>query len=174
MQAPASFRGQAMLFLREVIIALLVILFSAWYYWQAGYLPTAAADPLGPAALPRFLAAGMILFALAHIVVSYFRRNRLAEDEEEDTLQGAARTRGNLRILGVIVLTGAYIATMEPLGYSASTFAYLLFLTILLGVPSVRGLAISTIGVTISLLLLFGKFLGVLLPVGFVEQLIMH
>ncbi len=160
--------------LKEIIVALVVILFSAWYYWQAGFLPTQAADPLGPAALPRFLAVGMIIFALAHIVVSYFRRKRLEEDEEADPLQGAARMQGNLRILGVAVLTGAYILFMMPLGYTLSTFAYLLLLTILLGVPSIRGLAISTVGVTISLLLLFGKFLGVLLPVGFVEQLILH
>ncbi len=163
-----------MLLLKEIIVALVVILFAAWYYWQAGFLPTNSADPLGPAALPRFLAIGMILFALAHIVVSYFRRKRLEEDEEPDPLQGAARMRGNLRILGVVILTGAYIFFMLPLGYTVSTFAYLLLLTMLLGVPSIRGLAISTVGVTISLLLLFAKFLGVLVPVGFVEQLILH
>ncbi len=163
-----------MLLRREIIVGLVVILFSAWYYWQAGYLPQAAADPLGPAALPRFLAVSMILFGLAHIIVSYFRRNRLAEDEEPDTLEGPARTRGNLRILGVIVLTGAYIATMELLGYVASTFLYLLFLIILLRVPSIKGLAISTVGVTLSLFFLFAKFLGVLLPVGFIEELIQH
>ncbi|MCL4532422.1 MAG: tripartite tricarboxylate transporter TctB family protein [Actinobacteria bacterium] len=163
-----------MLLLKEIIVALVVILFSAWYYWQAGFLPTHSADPLGPAALPRFLATGMILFALAHIVVSYFRRKRLEEDEEPDPLQGAARMRGNLRILGVVVLTGAYIFFMVPLGYTLTTFIYLLLLTMLLGVPSIRGLAISTVGVTISLLLLFGKFLGVLLPAGFLEQLILH
>ena len=116
----------------------------------------------------------MILFGLAHIGVSFFRRNRLADEEEPDPLQGSAKVRGNLRILGVIVLTGAYIYFMEPLGYAASTFSYLLLLTILLGVPSIKGLAISTVGVTISLLLLFGKFLGVLLPVGFIEGLILH
>jgi hypothetical protein len=163
-----------MLLLKEIIVALVVILFSAWYYWQASFLPTSSADPLGPAALPRFLATSMIIFALAHIVVSYFRRNRLDEEEEPDPLQGSAKIRGNLRILGVVVLTGAYIFFMVPLGYTLSTFAYLLLLTILLGVPSIRGLAISTIGVTISLMLLFGKFLGVLLPEGFIEQLILH
>ncbi len=163
-----------MLLRKEIIVGLVVILFSAWYYWQASFLPTRATDPLGPAALPKFLAIGMILFGLAHIVVSYFRRNRLGEDEEPDPLQGAAKTRGNLRIVGVVVLTGAYILLMIPLGYTISTLAYLLLLTILLGIPSVPGLAISTIGVTISLLLLFGKFLGVLIPEGFVEQLILH
>ncbi len=163
-----------MLLRREIIIGLVVILFSAWYYWQAGYLPQEGADPLGPAALPRFLAVGMILFGLAHIVVSYFRRNRLAEEEEPDVLQGSAKLRGDLRILGVAVLTGVYMVAMEPLGYALTTFLYLLLLTILLGVPSIKGLAISTIGVTLSLLLLFAKFLGVLLPVGFIDGLILR
>lgn len=163
-----------MLLLREILVALLVILFSAWYYWQSGFLPQKAVDPLGSAALPRLLAVSMIVFALAHIGVSYFRRKRLAEDEATSSTQGSAKVRGNLRILGVVAVTGAYLAAMVPLGYAASTLAYLVLLTVLLGVPSLKGLAISTVGVSLSLLLLFAKFLGVLLPVGFIEELILR
>ena len=160
--------------LKEVIVGVVVILFSAWYYWQAGFLPEKSADPLGPAALPRMLALAMIVFALAHIVVSYFRRERLAEDEEVDELSGSAKTQGNLRIAGVIVLTLLYIVGMDPLGYTISTVAYLLALTTLLGVRSVPSLAVSSLGLTVALVLLFAKFLGVLVPEGAIEQIILH
>ena len=174
LRAPAGSGGHEMLLLKELVVGLVVILFAAWYYWQAGFLPTHSADPLGAAALPRLLAVAMILFGLAHMVVSYFRCNRLEEDDEPDPLEGAARTWGNLRIVGVILLTGVYMYLVEPLGYTISTCAYLLLLTLLLGARSVSGLALSSIGVTTALVLLFAKFLGVLVPQGFVEQLILH
>ncbi len=163
-----------MLLLKQIIVSVVVIVFSAWYYWLSGFLPEASADPLGPAALPRLIAVSMIVFGLAHIVVSYFRRNRLADDEEPDPLSGSAKVLGNLRIVAVIVLTGIYLLAMVPLGYAVSTFGYVLLLMILLGARSPQGLTIASVGLTVSLVLLFAKFLGVLVPEGFVEQLILH
>lgn len=160
--------------LKEMVVGLVVVLFSAWYYWQAGFLPERSADPLGPAALPRMLAVAMIFFAVAHMAVSYFRRERLAEEEEPDELSGPARVKGNFRIAGIVVLTLMYAVTMDTLGYTVSTLLYLLLFMVLVGVRTVPSLVLSSLGITASLVWLFAKFLGVLVPQGFIEQIILH
>ena len=154
---------------REVGVGLVVMAIGAWYYWQSGFLPTKAADPLGPAAYPKLLALVIIFFGILHIVVSYFRRFRLKE--EEDTLQGRARLVGNLRIAGVVAVTGVYVLLMEPLGYVASTFLYVLGLPVLVGERSARGLVVSTVVMTVILYVVFVRVLGVLVPEGIIGQM---
>lgn len=149
---------------REITVALVVIAVAAWYFWQSTMLPTRSADPLGPAAYPKMLAVAMILFAILHVVVSYFRRLRLAE--EEDPLQGRARLMGNLRIVGVVVATAAYTLLMEPLGYVISSFLYLAAIPAIVGERSVRGIAVSSILLTVVLFALFVMLLHVLVPEG--------
>lgn len=154
---------------RETGVALVVIAIGAWYYWQCGFLPTKAADPLGPAAYPKLLALAIILFGLLHVVVSYFRRFRLKA--EEDTLQGRARLMGNLRIVGVVAATGVYVFLMEPLGYVASTFLYVLGLPVVVGERSARGLVVSAVVMTVVLYVVFVRVLGVLVPEGIIGQM---
>lgn len=154
---------------KETGVALVVIAVAAWYLWQCNYLPTKAADPLGPAAYPRMLALSIIVFGILHIIVSYFRRHRLKADE--DTLQGRARLMGNVRIVGVIAATAAYLLLMEPLGYIVSSFLYVLGVPAIVGERSVRGIATSTVVLTVVLYLVFVKMLGVLVPDGIIAQM---
>ena len=155
---------------KEIGIGLVVIAIAAWYYWQCDFLPTKAADPLGPAAYPRLLALAIMFFAVLHIIVSYFRRHRLKEDE--DTLQGRARLMGNLRIAGVVVATIAYLILMDPLGYVLSTFIYILAIPLIVGERSVRGIVTSAFVLTAVLYVVFVRVLGVLVPGGIVGQIL--
>jgi putative tricarboxylic transport membrane protein len=155
---------------REVGVALVVIAVAAWYYWQATFLPTRSVDPLGPAAYPKMLAVVVILFGLLHIIVSYFRRNRLGGDE--DALQGRAKLMGNIRIASVVAATAVYLLVMEPLGYIISTFAYIMALPALVGERSVRGIAISAVLVSVLMFVLFVVVLKVLVPEGIIGQML--
>ena len=153
---------------KETVISLVIIAVSAWYFWQAGMLSKGSVDPLGSSVYPQLIAGAMIIFAVLHIIVTYFRRKRLIDDDE---LAPSQRLTGGLRAGGVAALTAAYLLLMGPLGYIIATLLYLLGILVLLGIRTVRGLSVASVGITVVLFLVFAQMLDVLLPSGFIGQL---
>lgn len=88
---------------------------------------------------------------------------------EFDALLGPPQ--GRLRRLGFLALIGAYLLTVQTLGFTLTTFAFLFIGSILAGLESIRRAAIFAATAAIGGWLFFIVLLGTRFPLGPFEAL---
>ena len=140
----------------DAAVGLAVAAGGSAYYWLAATLPGGANGEPGPAAFPRFLAIAMVAGGLACAVRAWRARERDGDDVALYETNAA---------LGAIALVAACLA-FEPLGFAATTAAFLAFLFRLLA--RLRPVAAVAAGAGASAVLwtVFVHLLGVGLPPG--------
>lgn len=128
-----------------------------------------ASDPVGPRGFPTLLALGLAGSGLALAVQSWRPTRGPRPDAEEDEDQGPFSPS---RLAGGILLTAAYVATLQQLGFLIGTPFYLAALLGLRGGAPRRQFLATVVGYPLVLFALFGLLLGVPLPGGLLERLL--
>jgi len=129
--------------------------------------PGVQTDPLGPGAFPLGLGAAIAACGLLLGVVAVLGDRWtasaavLVESADDDATEGGLLSPW--RLVGAIVVTAAYIALFEPLGYLLATPGYLV--AILLLHDGVRARALVTAPVLVTLALYAAFRFGLLIPV---------
>jgi hypothetical protein len=129
--------------------------------------PGVQTDPLGPGAFPLGLGAAIaacgLLLGLVAVLGDRWTASAtaLVESADDDATEGGPLSPW--RLVGAIVVTAAYIALFEPLGYLLATPGYLV--AILLLHDGVRARALLTAPVLVTLALYAAFRFGLLIPV---------
>jgi hypothetical protein len=141
----------------DIIVSLLVIPVCLYVFYESARWPVI--DGTGNATwVPRgdafcLLAAGFLLLVKALRGRSLTIPSRLV---------GADRTR----VLWIVVLTGAYTAAVDYVGFITTTIPYLFGFALVLGERKWSRLVLFAVGVPIATYILFSTALHVPLPRG--------
>lgn len=141
----------------DIIVSLLVIPICLYVFYESARWPII--DGTGNATwVPRgdafcLLAAGFLL------LVKALRGRSLTIPSR---LMGADRTR----VLWIVVLTGAYTAAVDYVGFITTTIPYLFGFALVLGERKWSRLVLFAVGVPIATYILFSTALHVPLPRG--------
>jgi hypothetical protein len=141
----------------DIIVSLLVIPICLYVFYESARWPII--DGTGNATwVPRgdafcLLAAGFLLLVKALRGRSLTIPSRLV---------GADRTR----VLWIVVLTGAYTAAVDYVGFITTTIPYLFGFALVLGERKWSRLVLFAVGVPIATYILFSTALHVPLPRG--------
>jgi len=161
---------------RELAAAAVLVAFGLYIVSVGRRVPLGVAtDPLGPRFFPVTLGAGIALcgLLLAGGVVLFRRRGRAlrmpGEPEDDDDAVGAFSVG---RLVSVIVVTAAYLAAFQRLGYLLSTPLYILVIMLLHGGAPPRSLAITPVLITVVLYAVFKYGLRIPVPDGILEPLL--
>lgn len=116
--------------------------------------------PATPAMFPRLLSAAIIILGVFQIAAGMTL-----------TAEGAKRNPSSQRafvvfveILGIFLL---YLLLFETAGFIVASIVLTFGLSAVLGYRRLGSMCMTAVGVTVFLYLVFGKFLGVPLPMGF-------
>jgi hypothetical protein len=141
----------------DIIVSLLIIPICLYVFYESARWPiiegtgNAAWVPRGDAVC--LLAAAVLLFVKAIRGRSLTIPSRLV---------GADRTR----VLWIVVLTGAYTAAVDYVGFITTTIPYLFGFALVLGERRWSRLILFAVGVPIATYILFSTALHVPLPRG--------
>ena len=160
----------------NIIIGVILLIFSAFYYYSTSeFPPPSKTENLGPAFFPTLLAATLAFLAILLIVNSIIFRGASGKDKGGAVIQGAERLEEDsfgaeeisyTFLLGTICLSFLYVGLISILGFLISTPLFLIILIRLLGYEKWTNNLAASIGLTAALYLLFAAALGVSLPAG--------
>ncbi len=150
----------------DVALSAVVFACAAWVWWISETISGFRTDPLGPAAVPRLLAGliGALAIALAISRVVGRRWLKPTSVGEDETF--ATGEPSPVRLFGVIILSAAYLAAMEPFGYILASPPYAAATLLLLGVRSPWRIAGAVAPMVVVLYITFQFGLGIPLPRG--------
>ena len=160
---------------RELGIAIVLVVFGAWVIALARQItPGVRTDPLGPAAFPIALGAGISLCGLLLAASMLVFRGRppgragpLADaGDEEESETGAFSP---VRLVGAVVATAVYLAIFEPLGYIVATPLYVAAIMLIHGGAARRSLVLAPLVATALLYVTFRFGLLIPIPLGILE-----
>jgi len=141
----------------DIVSALLVIPVCIYVFYESGRWPILP-DLGSPAWIPRGVAALLLGAALTLLGKALMGRSL--------TLPGRLEGADRSRVLWVAILTGAYVAVVERLGFMTATAPYLLGFCLALGERRRTRLVLFAVAVPLATYLLFDRTLNVPLPRG--------
>jgi len=141
----------------DIVSALLVIPVCVYVFYESGRWPILP-DLGSPAWIPRGVAALLLGAALTLLGKALTGRSLALPGR----LEGADRRR----VLWAAVLTGAYVAVVERLGFMTATAPYLFGFCLALGERRWVRLILFAAAVPLATYLLFDRTLNVPLPRG--------
>ena len=152
----------------ELAIAAFLVTFGVVVVVLArGIAPGVRTDPLGPAAFPTALGAGIGLCGFLLGIATLVFRGRpgragpLSDADPDEATEGGPFSPS--RLVGAMVTTAAYLAAFEPLGYLLATPPYVAAIMLIHGGAGRRALLMAPILTTVALYATF-RF-GLLIPV---------
>lgn len=113
-----------------------------------------------PAALPRLCATAFMLLGILQIARSVHERSQTTPDNKKPRFN--LETVRNLAVLAAALI--AYAIAMPLVGYVPATVAFLLLLISYGGERRLTLLILCSVGVPISIYLLFGRLMSIPLP----------
>lgn len=134
-----------------------------------------ATDPLGPRGFPSllgvgFIGAGIALLTKSALVARYPGAHVEEVEDSEDEDQGPAARSRLLLACGTIVL---YLLVLPVGGFLLSTPAFVAAMIVLQGGASRRSFIAMVVGFPIAVYLLFAVLLGVTLPTGVFDPMLL-
>ncbi len=157
------------------VAAFLVIFGGAVLAVARGIPPGVPTDPLGPAAVPMTLAAGImvcgILLGAGQLVFGAqpARMGPLSDAEPEEAETGPFSPA---RLAGAVLATAAYLAGFESLGYLVATPLYVATIMLIHGGVARRSLLVAPLLTTVVLYATFRFGLLIPVPPGILEGLL--
>jgi hypothetical protein len=156
----------------ELIVNVLLLLFSAFCFWNVGAtMPTSPDSEIGAEQWPQALLF-LLMIALIFNIYKYFRTNKkeAVVAAFSDFFPGILRFLKSKLFFGMIILI-VMALLYEPLGFLVTSFLFLVGYGILLGERRPVMLLVSSVLIMILLYIGFSVFLGVMLPRGYMPFL---
>ena len=160
---------------RELGVALVLVAFGGWVIALARQITAGVrTDPLGPAAFPIALGAGIALCGLLLAASTLIFRGRPPDraglfadaGDEEESETGPFSP---VRLAGAVVATAVYLAIFEPLGYLIATPVYVAVIMLIHGGAARRSLVVGPFLATALLYVTFRFGLLIPIPLGILE-----
>src|SRR4051812_3190285 len=144
-----------------IVIVVLLLATAGVLFWDASQLTLTSTYGMGPQAMPRVIGAGLVLLAIANLVMTL--KGELPERESADPKAILLILGGLAALIALIGLGGGFIpATAILFATTSAAFGRRAFLT---------DLAIGA-GLGLIVFLLFDKLLTPSLPAGPIERLL--
>jgi hypothetical protein len=156
----------------ELIVNVLLLLFSAFCFWYVGAtMPKSPESELGAEQWPQVLLF-LLMIALAFNIYKYFRTNKKEAVAEafRGFFPGILKFLKSKLFFGMVILV-VMALLYEPLGFLATSFLFLTGYGLLLGERRPVMLLVSAVGIMMLLYIGFSVFLGVMLPRGYIPFL---
>jgi hypothetical protein len=157
---------------QDRILALILLVFSGFMYYEADRLPPAMFGALGADLFPKILFALLALAAVALFGQSVARSRREEAGSEKAATQPKIRAPGISHyrnvIIGFVAFLG-YVILMYFLGYVPASVIFLPVLMWILGPRTKRSallILLVTVGLTFGMYFGFARVLKIFLPSG--------
>jgi len=150
--------------MKERVVSLGILVFAMIYLAGSISLKVGTLEQPGPGFLPAAVAALLLLAASFNAYHSFYR---LPQNEKRETWFKPAP-------LGIALVTIAYPFILRPLSYLITTFIVLFVMLRLLRFKSIAISFITSLLTTVISFVVFAKALGVVLPSGFLEDIILR
>jgi len=155
-------------------IGVLLILFSAFMYWQAGRLPAGTFGTGGADFVPKII---FVLLALSGAILAagaYFKTRTPVEagGKIQKKSPGAAAKEilaAHKSVITAFLVFFGYVILMYYLGYLIATAVFMPVMMWVLGPRTLKSagiIAVVTVGVVLGIYVIFEKFLKIFLPSG--------
>jgi putative tricarboxylic transport membrane protein len=150
----------------EQVLGVILLLFAVYIGWESSLIESGAEFGMGPGFMPFWLAVGLGITSAALLV----RATTLPERLFNPTF--SPDRAGGIRV--ILVLAGYLVAIvlMKPLGMPIA-MAILTAVTMpLFGSRNWKAIALTAILTLLGVYLVFGRWLGVPLPMGVLEEIL--
>ncbi len=144
---------------REIISAVLLLVFSGLYIWATQYIPdrTIPNTP-GPSFFPIVIVSILIVLSVSLLIKGLIR---LRAESGVEALAAFSRTA-----FWMLVSFALFLGLLQPLGFLTASIPFYASLMVLYGCQEPVKIAIWSIAVPTALYLLFTQLFQVLLPTG--------
>ncbi len=143
-------------------IVVLIVCATA-YYITLGFtgvqISLTSSDPMGPGGFPRLLIGVAAVLSVIGIINAVIRKD--GDDKPKLTMKNCEL------LLKFILAFSAYIFAIRYVGYCVSTMLYAMFNMWWMGVRAPRTIITTGVALVLILYTVFGLFLKVQLPTGF-------
>jgi putative tricarboxylic transport membrane protein len=150
----------------EQVLGAVLLLFATYIGWESSLIESGAEFGMGPGFMPFWLSVGLGITAAALLVRAVALPARLFEPAFYPDRAGGIRV--------ILVLAGYLLAIVltKPLGLPLS-LAILTAITMpVFGSRSWKAIALTAILTLFGVYLIFGRWLGVPLPMGILEEVL--
>lgn len=144
---------------REIVSALVLLLFSALYVWAIQYIPdrTIPNTP-GPSFFPYVIVSLVALLSVSLLIKGL----RGLQNTE-----GAAAVSVGSRLTALTLFSFViFLLLLEPLGFLTAAIPFFAILMLLFGSRSVLSIVVWSIVIPVTLYLIFTEAFQILLPAG--------
>lgn len=157
------------------IVVVFILALAAIYWFAIGQIrEPLVGDPIGPRAIPKILAIGLVVSALLLWAETVAKRksDALAKQETpksapEPALSSAAESGSRPLVIAAIVAgTLVYFFLFTSLGYALATATYLFALMVLFNPAKTTANALTALGFSLGTYLAFTRLFGAQLPAG--------
>ncbi|TCR63481.1 tripartite tricarboxylate transporter TctB family protein [Bosea sp. BK604] len=142
----------------DLIVGAVTFLLGAVVAVEAHRIPDSGTDAIGPGTFPFFLG---IIIALCGAATVFSALKSAPEAEDHEPVRWGV-------VWTAFVLLVAYTFALAYLGFPLATVILVPAMLLLLGTRDVKGISVSAVAVSGAVFLIFGKVLGVDLPLGLV------
>jgi hypothetical protein len=156
----------------ELIVNVLLLLFSAYCFWYVGAtMPASPDSEIGAEQWPQALLV-LLMIAIAWNIFAYFRKHKKEEISAAfvDFVPGIIRFLKSKLFIGMVILV-IMALVYEPLGFVATCVLFLIGYEVLLGERRPVVVIVSACVIMVILYIGFSVFLGVMLPRGYIPVL---
>jgi hypothetical protein len=156
----------------ELIVNMLLLAASVFSFWYVGAtMPKSRADEMGAEQWPQFLLI-LLIIAVSYNIFSFFRKHKKEDIAASfaDFFPAIVRLVKSKLFIGMIILV-LMAALCEPLGFIATCFLFMIAYGFLLGERRPLRLILSSLVIMLILYISFSRFLGVMLPRGYIPFL---
>jgi putative tricarboxylic transport membrane protein len=150
----------------EQVLGAVLLLFAIYIGWESSLIESGAEFGMGPGFMPFWLSVGLGITAAAVLVRAVALPARLFEPAFYPDRAGGMRA--------ILVLAGYLLAIvlMKPLGLPLSMAVLTAITMPVFGSRSWKAIALTAILTLFGVYLIFGRWLGVPLPMGILEEVL--
>lgn len=150
----------------------LMLLFSFCFYYIGVSMPISPSTELGPEQWPQLI-LGALIFLIAVNMFNIYKNTPKALRNLEEIKNIRISLIAKSKLFWGILIIFTYTLLLEPLGFLVSSIAMFASYTVLQGEKKPHIVAITSIGITFGLYLIFSQGLGIMLPrgVGFLRDI---
>lgn len=145
----------------NLIYSILGLILSIYVFVTASSFPTPPGNTMGPGYYPILLSIGLLVLSAILLIQTLLKAGK--ETFEKFDMKSPEVIRFMVSLLATVI----YAFVMQYLGFILASVIYLFFLMYLLLNRAYIKMAIISVGVSVSVYLVFSHALNLTLPLGF-------
>lgn len=143
------------------IYSILGLILSIYVFLTASSFPTPPGNTIGPGYYPMLLSIGLLVMSSVLLIQTLLRVGK--EEFEKFNIKSSEVIRFAVSFIATVI----YAIAMQFLGFILASVLYLFFLMYLLKNREYIKMSIISVGVSVSVYLIFSNVLNLTLPLGF-------